>query len=92
MKVTVTCTVTVTFLHRVYTCILKAISIGYAVPRMDFDATVHSVFRSAINLSLDNGEVICLHWSYPMKLIFRRGFGWTLPMISLLKYFAQANQ
>lgn len=29
---------------------LKAISIGYAVPHTDFDATVHSVFRPAVNL------------------------------------------
>ena len=29
---------------------LGAISIGYAVPRIDFDAIVHSVFRSAVNL------------------------------------------
>lgn len=34
---------------------LTAISIGYAVPRMDFDATVHSVFKSAINLRLTRG-------------------------------------
>ena len=35
---------------------LKAISIGYAVPRTDFDATVHSVFQSAINLRLNEGK------------------------------------
>ena len=35
---------------------LKAISIGYAVPRTDFDAAVHSVFRSAINLRLTSGS------------------------------------
>lgn len=29
---------------------LRAISIGYAVPRRDFDAVAHSVFRSAVNL------------------------------------------
>jgi len=29
---------------------LRAFSIGYAVPRTDFDAVVHSVFRSALNL------------------------------------------
>jgi hypothetical protein len=34
----------------------KAISIGYAVPRTDFDATVHSVFQSAINLCLTRGS------------------------------------
>jgi hypothetical protein len=31
---------------------LKAISTGYAVPRTDFDAIIHSVFRSALNLRL----------------------------------------
>lgn len=35
---------------------LNAISIGYAVPRTDFDAEVHSVFRSAVNLRLNNGD------------------------------------
>lgn len=30
---------------------LKAITIGDAVPRADFDAAVHSVFRSAVNIS-----------------------------------------
>jgi hypothetical protein len=35
---------------------LKAISFGYAVPRMDFDAIVHSVFQSAINLCLTRGS------------------------------------
>ncbi|MGZ9226661.1 MAG: DUF2877 domain-containing protein [Anaerolineales bacterium] len=34
----------------------KAISIGYAVPRTDFDATIHSVFQSAINLCLPKGN------------------------------------
>lgn len=34
---------------------LKAISTGVAVPHTDFDATVHSVFRSAINLRLTSG-------------------------------------
>src|SRR5512142_935321 len=34
---------------------LPAISIGYAVPKGSFTASVHSVFRSAINLRL-NGE------------------------------------
>ena len=29
---------------------LHALSVGYAVPRVDFDAFVHSVFRSALNL------------------------------------------
>jgi hypothetical protein len=34
----------------------KAISIGYAIPRADFDAAVHSVFRSALNLRLKGAE------------------------------------
>jgi len=34
----------------------EAISIGEAVPRADFDATVHSVFRSAVNLRLNKGN------------------------------------
>lgn len=34
---------------------LRAISMGYAVPNGDFDAAVHSVFQSAINLRL-HGE------------------------------------
>ena len=37
---------------------LKAISIGYAVPRTDFDATVHSVFRSAVNLRPAKGGLL----------------------------------
>ena len=35
---------------------LNAISIGYAIPRTDFDATVHSVFHSAINLHLNDAK------------------------------------
>jgi hypothetical protein len=35
--------------------VLETISIGYAVPHTDFDATVHSVFRSAINLRPSSG-------------------------------------
>lgn len=34
---------------------LKAISIGYTVPRTDFDAVIHSVFQSAMNLCLARG-------------------------------------
>lgn len=34
---------------------LAAISIGYAVPGGDFDASVHSAFQSAINLRLSGG-------------------------------------
>ncbi|MCJ7433967.1 MAG: DUF2877 domain-containing protein [Anaerolineales bacterium] len=34
----------------------NAISIGDAVPRTDFDATIHSVFQSAINLLLNRGN------------------------------------
>ncbi|MBI5934407.1 MAG: DUF2877 domain-containing protein [Chloroflexi bacterium] len=33
---------------------LNAITIGDAIPRADFDAAVHSVFRSAVNISLAN--------------------------------------
>jgi len=36
--------------------VLKAISIGYAIPRTDFDATVHSAFKSAVNLCLTSGN------------------------------------
>src|SRR5512145_1647095 len=32
---------------------LRAISIGYAVPNENFDASVHSVFQSALNLRLN---------------------------------------
>jgi hypothetical protein len=35
---------------------LKAILIGDAVPHKDFDGTVHSVFQSAINLCLTDGN------------------------------------
>ncbi len=34
---------------------LEAFSIGYALPRQDFDASVHSVFQSAANLRLTKG-------------------------------------
>ena len=34
---------------------LTALSIGYAIPRADFDAAVHSVFKSALNLRLTSG-------------------------------------
>lgn len=35
---------------------LKAISIGDAVPRTDFDAVIHSVFKSALNFRLTRGS------------------------------------
>lgn len=35
---------------------LRAILIGDAVPHTDFDATVHSLFRSAVNLRLSRGS------------------------------------
>jgi hypothetical protein len=35
---------------------LPAISMGYAIPTGDFDASVHSVFSSAINLRLSGGD------------------------------------
>jgi len=37
---------------------LKAISIGEAIPRANFDATVHSVFKSAINLYLAGKDTL----------------------------------
>lgn len=40
--------------------ILNAISIGYAIPRTDFDAVVHSVFRTAINLRLDVNQLLTI--------------------------------
>jgi len=41
--------------------VFNAISIGYAIPHTDFDAVVHSVFRSAINLcSIRGGELLTL--------------------------------
>jgi hypothetical protein len=37
----------------------SAVSVGYAVPQDDFNATVHSVFQSAVNLQLINdGELL----------------------------------
>jgi hypothetical protein len=40
---------------------LTAISTGYAVPYIDFDATIHSVFRTAINLRpVDNDLLLTL--------------------------------
>jgi hypothetical protein len=40
---------------------LNAVSIGYAVPRNDFTATVHSVFRSAVNLQVEsNSELLTI--------------------------------
>jgi len=39
---------------------LPALSIGYAVPETSFDATVHSVFQSTVNLTLGNGSLIAL--------------------------------
>lgn len=33
---------------------LNASSVGYAVPRKDFNAAVHSVFKSAVNVRLEN--------------------------------------
>lgn len=35
--------------------LLEALSLGYAVPRTAFEASVHSVFQSAANLRLANG-------------------------------------
>ncbi len=35
---------------------IRAVSVGYAVPRTDFDAVVHSVFQSAANLKPDGAD------------------------------------
>src|SRR5512140_841501 len=40
---------------------IRAVSIGHAVPRIHFDAVVHSVFDSAVNLMLnDSNELLTL--------------------------------
>ena len=39
----------------------NAVSVGYAIPHNDFNATVHSVFQSAVNLQLENdGELLTI--------------------------------
>jgi len=37
---------------------LTAISTGYAIPNIDFDATIHSVFRTAVNLRPVNKDLL----------------------------------
>ena len=37
---------------------LTAISTGYAIPHIDFDATIHSVFRTAVNLRPENKDLL----------------------------------
>jgi len=37
---------------------LAAISTGYAIPHTDFDATIHSVFRTAVNLQPVNSDFL----------------------------------
>ncbi len=37
---------------------LTAISTGYAIPYSDFDATIHSVFRTAVNLRPVNNDLL----------------------------------
>jgi hypothetical protein len=37
---------------------LTAISAGYAIPYIDFDATIHSVFRTAVNLRPANKDLL----------------------------------
>jgi hypothetical protein len=37
---------------------LTAISTGYAIPYIDFDATIHSVFRAAVNLRPKNKDLL----------------------------------
>jgi hypothetical protein len=36
----------------------NAISCGYAVPYIDFDATIHSIFRTAVNLKPTNKDLL----------------------------------
>lgn len=35
----------------------EALTLGYAAPHTDFDATLHSVFYSAVNLLPLNGDL-----------------------------------
>jgi hypothetical protein len=42
--------------QKVIRMVLNALSTGYAVPRTDFKAAVHSVFESAINLRSSRGN------------------------------------
>jgi hypothetical protein len=37
---------------------IPALTVGYAVPETDFTATIHSVFRSAVNLRPDGGDLL----------------------------------
>jgi hypothetical protein len=37
---------------------LTAISTGYAIPYIDFDATIHSIFRTAVNLKPANNNLL----------------------------------
>jgi hypothetical protein len=37
---------------------LNAISAGYAIPNIDFDASIHSVFQSAVNLRPTNNDLL----------------------------------
>jgi hypothetical protein len=37
---------------------LTAISTGYAIPNVDFNATIHSVFRTAVNLRPANNDIL----------------------------------
>ncbi len=37
---------------------LNAISIGYAVPQADFEAAIHSVFKTSLNLKIENNEYL----------------------------------
>ena len=48
---------------------LQAITLGYAVPAEDFDTTIHSVFRSAVNLKLEGDwQLITLVASFDADL------------------------
>ncbi len=66
----------------------NATSIGYAVPRMDFDVTVHSVFRSAVNLRLvgDNMLLTLLTFSetdLPQGILINTPNGFSFEGLSL---------
>ncbi len=37
---------------------LTALSTGYAIPYIDFNATIHSVFRTAVNLRPANEDLL----------------------------------
>lgn len=63
---------------------LAAISLGYAIPDRDFDASVHSAFRSALNLRLNGDDylltlIACEEGDLPqgIRLDVPNGFSFT---------------